>query len=106
MDIGNPGRAQFFGEGIARELGIVPRARDAADVDDALNAMGAKQLQKIGPGAIGMSDGEDLKRLFHGCLFHGSFSRIFVTHFFSSSGDTRADYSGVQCGWLVKMPLT
>src|ERR1700678_3010562 len=101
MDIGNPGRAQFFREGVARELGIVPRARDAADVDDALNAMGAKQLQKIGRGAIGMSDGEDLKRLFHGCLFHGS------SHTFSAArAILGADYSGVQCGWLVKMPLT
>jgi hypothetical protein len=102
MDIGNPGRAQFFREGIARELGIVPRARDAADVDDALNAVGAKQLQKIGPGAIGMSDGEDLKRLFHGSFF----AHLPHALFSAARAILGADYSGVQCGWLVKMPLT
>ena len=50
---------QARGERIGVELRIVAGFRDGADVDDASNAVGAKQRDEFTDGMGGVADGED-----------------------------------------------
>ncbi len=61
MDVAYFDSAQPFAQGEAVELRIMPGAGNAADVDDALDAVGAQKGEEVLPGAGGMPKGKNRK---------------------------------------------
>jgi hypothetical protein len=59
MRVGDAGGANGGSEGFAVELGIVARARNGADVDQALDVVSFEEREKFADGMIGVADGED-----------------------------------------------
>ncbi len=61
MDIGEAGRGESLGEGLAIELRVVSRARDGADVHELLDVVLGEERQDFVQGARGVTDRPEVR---------------------------------------------